>query len=77
MKKLLLCCCFTWMLFIEFNFTVAFLLARKTWDDRFVGKVGRWGILRNGGDPSNGVGMILKLGDGEGWGWGLIPLYRL
>ena len=27
---------------IELNFTVAFLLIRKTWDDQFVSKV--WGI---------------------------------
>ena len=31
-KKPTLCCCFTWILFIELNFTVAFLLIRKTWD---------------------------------------------
>ena len=42
--------------FIELNFTVAFLLIRKTWDDRFTVKVGEWGILRNGGR-----GLILKL----------------
>ena len=42
MKKPTLCCCFTWIVFIELNFTVAFLLIRKTWDDQFVGKV--WGI---------------------------------
>ena len=36
------------------NFTAAFPLIRKTWDDGFAGKVGGWGILRNGGDPSNG-----------------------
>ena len=49
MKKPTLCSCFTWIVFIELNFTVAFLLIRKTWDDRFDGKVGRWGFLRNGG----------------------------
>ena len=48
MKKATLCC-FTWIVFIEIHFTVAFLLIRKTWDDRFAGKVGGWGILRNGG----------------------------
>ena len=48
MKKPTLCFCFTWIVFIELNFTVALLLIRKTWDDRFVGKVGRWEILRNG-----------------------------
>ena len=46
--------CFTWIVVFEFNFTVTFLLIRKTWDDRFAGKVG--GILRNGG------GVILKWG---------------
>ena len=48
-KAKLCCCCFTWVVFIELNFTFAFLLIRKTWDDRFVGKVGEWRILRNGG----------------------------
>ena len=38
----------TWIVFIELNFTVALLLIRKTWNDRFAGKVGVWGILRNG-----------------------------
>ena len=38
-------CWFTWIVFIEFNFAVAFLLIRKTWDGRFVDKVGvgGWG----------------------------------
>ena len=40
MEKPMLCCCFTWIVFIELNFTVAFLLIRKTWDDRFTGKMG-------------------------------------
>ena len=35
MKKPTLCCCFTWIVFIELNFTVAFLLIRKTWNDGF------------------------------------------
>ena len=35
MKKPMLCCCFTWIVFIELNFTVAFLLIRKTWDDGY------------------------------------------
>ena len=39
MKKIMLHC-FTWIVFIEVNFTVAFQLIRKTWDDRFLGKVG-------------------------------------
>ena len=47
MKKPTLCCCFTWIVFIELNFTVVFLLVRKTWDDGFADKVGGWGILRN------------------------------
>ena len=34
MKKPMLCCCFTWIVFIELNFTVAFLLIRKIWDER-------------------------------------------
>ena len=38
MKKPTLCCCFTWIVFIELNFTVAFLLIRKIWDDQFAGK---------------------------------------
>ena len=37
----------TWIVFIELNFTVGLLLIRKTSDDRFAGKVGVWGILRN------------------------------
>ena len=50
MKKPTLCCCFTWIVFIELNFTVAFLLIRKTWDHEFASKVGERRILRNGGD---------------------------
>ena len=49
MEKPVLCCCFTWIVLIEPNFTVASLLIRKTWDDQFTVKVGVWGILRNGG----------------------------
>ena len=45
MEKPTLCCCFTWIVFIELNFTVAFLLIWKTWDDGFAGKVGGWGIV--------------------------------
>ena len=33
MKKTTLCDCFTWIVFVELNFTVAFLLIRKTWED--------------------------------------------
>ena len=67
MIKPALLCCFTRIVFIKLNFTFAFLLIRKTWDDRFPGKVGGggggggWKILRNREDPSNG-GMILKYG---------------
>ena len=43
-----LCCCFTWIEFIELNFTVTFLLIKKTCNDRFVGKVRGWEILGNG-----------------------------
>ena len=32
--------CFTWIVLIELNFIVPFLLIRKTWDDRFAV---RWG----------------------------------
>ena len=49
MKKPTLCYCFAWVVFIELNFTVAFLLIRKTWDDGFAGTAGGWGILKNGG----------------------------
>ena len=64
MKKPILCCCFTPIKFLELNVTVAFLLIRKTWDDRFAGKVGGrrgggMGDLKKWGKPSNG-GMILK-----------------
>ena len=48
-KEPTLFCCFTWTVFIELKFTVAFLLIRKTWDDLFAGKVGGWEILKNGG----------------------------
>ena len=54
MKKPMICCCFTWKVFIELNFTVAFLLIRKTWDDRSTGEVGGSRILKNEENPSNG-----------------------
>ena len=50
MKKPKLCCCFTWIVFIELNFIVAFLLIRKTVDDRFAGKVGGIGDLKKWGE---------------------------
>ena len=58
-KKPMLCCCFTWIVFIELNITVAFLLIRKKWNDGFAGKGGMGDFKKWGGDPSNG-GMILK-----------------
>ena len=36
-----LCCCFTWIVFIELNFTVEMADFPLRW--------GNWGILRNGG----------------------------
>ena len=54
MKKPTLCCCFVWIVFIEINFTVAFLLIRKTWDGRFVGGTlkdfKKWGGIQVIGD---------------------------
>ena len=60
MKKPKLCC-FKFIVFIELNFAVSFLLIRKTWDDRLANKVGggEMGILINGGDDFE-----------KGWGWG-------
>ena len=52
-KKPTLCCCFTWIVFIELNFAVSFLSIRKTWDDQFAGKVGARGFLKLGGNTSN------------------------
>ena len=57
MKKPTLCCCFIRIAFIELNFTVAFLLIRKTWHSQFVGNsvdpppffAGRWGGGGRGG----------------------------
>ena len=53
MKKPTLCCCFTWIVFIDLNFTVAFLLIRNTWDDWFAGKV----------DGLRHLGAILVMGE--------------
>ena len=50
MKKPICFRCFTWIVFIELNFTDPFLLIRKTWDDQLASEVGEWGILRDGGD---------------------------
>ena len=49
-KKPTLHCCFTWIVFIKLNFTVAFLLIKKIWEDCSASKVGAWGILRNEGE---------------------------
>ena len=49
MKKPICFRCFTWIVFIELNFTDPFLLIRKTWDDQLASKVGEWGVLRSGG----------------------------
>ena len=68
-KKSTLCCCFTWIVFIELNSPVAFLLIKENlrW---FAGKVGGWGILRNGEG-------ILVMGGNDSEMGGLIPLYGL
>ena len=68
MEKPVLCGCFTWIVFIELNFTVAFLIIR---DDRFTGTVGGWGILGNGKNLSN-EGDDFQMEGGMGW---VIPLY--
>ena len=41
MKKPMLRCCFTWIVFIKLNFTVALLLIRKTW---MINLPVRWGM---------------------------------
>ena len=64
------CCCFTWIVFTELNFTVAILLIRKTWGDQFSGKVG--GVGGGGG----GMEDFKKWGDPSSGG-GVTPLYRL
>ena len=52
MKKRTLCCCFTWIVFIKLNFTVALWLIRKTW---MINLPVRWGM----GDFKK-WGMILR-----------------
>ena len=42
----MLFCYFTFIVFIDLNFTVAFLLVRKTWDDQFADKVGGMGDFK-------------------------------
>ena len=37
-EKPTLCCCFTWIAFIELDFRAAFMLIRKTWDGQFGSK---------------------------------------
>ena len=46
--------CIASIVFIELNFIAAFLLVRKTWDDRFDSKVAGGGGL---GGPRNGGGL--------------------
>ena len=36
-EKIILRCYFAWIVFIELDFTVAFMLIRKTWDGFFFG----------------------------------------
>ena len=62
MKKPTLYCCFTWIVFIELNFTVAFLLIEETCDDRCAVKVWGWGDFKKWGDTSN-EGDDFELGD--------------
>ena len=69
MKKPKLRCYFTWIVLIELYFS-CISVNRKTWEDRFAGKVGGWGVLRNGENPSN-------RGDDFEMGGEVIPLYRL
>ena len=64
MKNPTLCCCFTWIVFIESDFAVAFLSIRKAWDDQFAGKMGGWGILKNGGILI--MGSNFEMGGGVG-----------
>ena len=47
-KKPTLCCCLTWIVFMELNFTVAFLLIRKTLEDPFADRWGDGGIYEMG-----------------------------
>ena len=61
MKKPTLCCCFTWILFIELNFTVVFLLISKTLDNLFASRVEGWGILRNGRGGGGGI-LVMEVG---------------
>ena len=42
MKKPTICCCFTWIVFIEHNFTVAFLLIKKYGNNHAKTSVSSW-----------------------------------
>ena len=53
MKKPALRCCFTWIVLIELNFTVAFLSIRKTWGGRFIGKLRGMGHFKKWGGRVN------------------------
>ena len=48
MKKPTLCCCFTWIVFIKLNFTVALLLISNTWMTDLPVRCGGWRILNGG-----------------------------
>ena len=73
MKKPTLCCCFIRIAFIELNFTVAFLLIRKTWHSQFVG---------NSVDPSPFFCWSIRGGveggvrGGEGGGMSLVSNFQ-
>ena len=56
MKNPTLCCCFTWVAFIEFTFTVSFLLIKKTWVGLFIG---------NSVHPSPSLAFPLSVAAGE------------
>ena len=60
MKKSTLCC-FAWIVFIELNFTVVFLLISKIRDYQFTSKVGGDGGFKEmgWGDTSNGGSKLL------------------
>ena len=63
-KKPTLSCCFTWIVFIERNFTVAFLLIRKRWGDEGFEELG------DGWYPFTDYVYYILL-DPSNWGQGL------
>ena len=56
MKKPRLYCCFTWIVLIKLNFTVALLLISNTWMTDLPVRCGGWemGDFKKWGDHSNG-----------------------